>query len=191
MPGDTITKDECKERRKNLLREIEDQLDEDRDWLESFFGWGPTVNDIVDDICCRGESNSCDCEELLQWYKDQTAVIAGLEAYLKAGDFSKNWKKPTTITGATAGPLGKRPKVSCCLRKVIDFMETVTTPLGEGMMPTQTGWETIYIGNIFVKAMFSGDKSEYFRAGAEVELGRSRRLRKMIFDVYALCCCEE
>lgn len=191
MPGDTITKDECTERRKQIRADIEDQLAEDRDFLDALFGWGPTVDDIIKEICCKDEKNGCDCQELLQWYKDQGAVIAGLEAYLKAGDFSKNWKKPTTVTAATAGPLGQRPKVSCCLKKVIDRMEEVLTPLGEGLMPTATGWAAIYVGKIFVKAMISGDKSEYYKATAEVELGRSRALRRAIFDLYALCCCEE
>jgi hypothetical protein len=82
MPGGTITKEECQARRRQLIDRIKDDLAEDRSWLDELLGWGPTVDDVVKGICCAGEENGCDCEEILQYYKDQTDVITS-QTYLK------------------------------------------------------------------------------------------------------------
>ena len=42
-----------------------------------------------------------------------------------------------------------------------------------------------------VKSVFTGDRTEFNKAHAEVELGRSRAFRNMLLDIYALCCCCE
>jgi hypothetical protein len=37
-------------------------------------------------------------------------------------------------------------------------METILGPAGQGLNPTETGWEAIYIGGVFLKSMYTGDK---------------------------------
>jgi hypothetical protein len=85
----TITKDECEKRRKALLTAIQDELDDDKDWLDSLFGWGPTVQEVVDGICCKDKENGCDCEELLQWWKDQGMSSLALKTISKPVTFHR------------------------------------------------------------------------------------------------------
>jgi len=188
MPGDTITKEECKARRRELIQRIEDELEEERSFLDDLFGWGPTVDDVLAKICCKGETNGCDCEEVLQYYKDQTAVIKKLEAYLAAGKFTSF---PKTTPLATAGPLGIRPKASCCVKKAVDHMEALFGPLGEGLMPTPTLIAAFYLTFKYFAIQSGRDLADFNRARAEIELGRSRAFRQLLFDIYALCCCRE
>ena len=85
----------------------------------------------------------------------QCAVIAGLETYIKAGDFT-NFPKRTVL--ATTGPLGIRPKDACsCIKKVIEFMETWFGPAGEDLMPTPTLMANVYMFGLLVKSIASGD----------------------------------
>ena len=217
MADEIMTPEECARLRTSLILEIQNGIDDyidGRSWSEEFSDWlsnsTPTVESVIARICCKGEDPGCDCEEIKQYVKDQDAVIAKLEAYIAAGNFTTF---PATTALATSGPLGIRPNASCCVLKIVEQMEAWTAWRDGSPYPTLTFAHGVYlfmksIGHVFIdlgaklvkaspletwamKKMTGTDITDINQARAEIELGRSRAFRELLKQMYALCCCRD
>jgi hypothetical protein len=221
MADEIMTAAECATLRQECIARIQANIDSylrDRDWTDALSDWltgsTPTVQKVLNDICCRGTGtgrSGCDCDQIKQYVKDQDAVIAKLEAYIGAGNFATF---PMATPLATSGPAGMRPaEASCCIRRIIDLMEEwFRSGADSPIEATGTLYQGIYlyakmIGHVLislgltliranpfnsyvVKKSFGVDITDINHARAEIELGRSRVFRDMLRRVYALCCCE-
>ena len=192
MATPPLSKDDCKKRRETIRESTKKRVEFENQWgtpvaltPEEIF------KRLVDDTCCKEERNGCDCEQVAKYCEDQANVIAKLEKYIAAGDFT-TFPQHTVL--ATSGPAGIRPKdVTCCIKKAIEIMEAWTTSSSSDFAPvfTDTFWAGVYMFGVGVKGIFTGDRTEFNKAHAEIELGRSRAFRNILLDIYALCCCED
>jgi hypothetical protein len=183
-----IDKNTARERRQELKKKIQDELDEESSIVEYVLGLGKTVEDIVCSVCCCDQENGCNCNEVEQLYDKQTSMIEGLEAYLQAGNFTY-FPKHTVL--ATSGPFGKRPKLSCCAQKIIEMMEsalsldpeTIVSPILTDAIPQDIAF--------LVSSVFEKYTQEFYKKHAELELMRSQTTQNLLLDVYALCCIKD
>jgi hypothetical protein len=191
MADPPFSKEECKKRREAIRESIKKRVDFENQWgVPTALTADEIFKKLVDVSCCKGEQNGCDCDQVAQYCADQADVIAKLERYIAADDFTTF---PAHSVIATSGPAGIRPKdACCCIKKAIEAMEAYTTSNTSDFAPTftDTFWAGIYMYGLLIKGVWTGDRKEYNKAHAEIELGRSRAFRNMLLDIYALCCCE-